>query len=62
LDVACGENFVSALNTNGEVYTWGGGEYGQLGHGNTINLVVPKKVEELKSKIVAISSGESFSG
>jgi alpha-tubulin suppressor-like RCC1 family protein len=31
--VACGQSHNLALSTKGNVYSWGNGEYGQLGHG-----------------------------
>lgn len=34
LDIACGESHSLALSKSGEVYTWGGGQLGQLGHGD----------------------------
>ena len=31
IQIAVGDNFVLALNKNGEVYSWGGNDYNQLG-------------------------------
>ena len=31
--VSAGDNFSAVILDNGLVYTWGGGEYGKLGHG-----------------------------
>ena len=40
-DVACGSSHAAALSSSGELYTWGLGEYGRLGHGdNTTHLKV----------------------
>jgi len=33
------------LNVNGELYTWGHGFFGQLGHGDNLSRDLPKKVE-----------------
>ncbi len=33
------------INLNGELFTWGHGHYGQLGHGDTESRDEPKKVE-----------------
>ena len=32
--VACGESHTLALSTSGELYSWGSGQQGQLGHGD----------------------------
>jgi alpha-tubulin suppressor-like RCC1 family protein len=32
--VSCGFSHTAAINNNGELYTWGHGFYGQLGHGD----------------------------
>ena len=31
-EISCGDNHVAALTNNGEVFTWGCGEYGRLQH------------------------------
>lgn len=31
--IACGQAHNLALSVSGNVYSWGSGEYGQLGHG-----------------------------
>jgi alpha-tubulin suppressor-like RCC1 family protein len=46
-----------ALKDNGTVWSWGSGQYGQLGHGTTNSSLTPKQVSNL-SGIVEISSGE----
>ena len=43
--VACGDTHTAAVSSNGEVFTWGWGYYGQLGHGDHIDRTVPTKVE-----------------
>ena len=45
--VACGFNHTVALSKQGEVYTWGQGKQGALGHGDFEQQNVPKKVESL---------------
>jgi len=37
---------------DGAVYTWGGGKYGQLGHGDANDQLVPKRVEALQDSVV----------
>jgi len=56
VDFACGENFVAALSENSEVYTWGSGIDGQLGHGDRSDLKTPKLLE-FEKKIKSISCG-----
>ena len=60
IDVSCGENFASAVTKNGDLFTWGSGEYGQLGHNNTADLIIPKKIGEFDHNIVQVSCGEAF--
>ena len=43
-----------ALSHNGEVFSWGDGEYGRLGHGDTTRQRKPKKIEGLKGKKVVM--------
>jgi len=34
VDVACGQQHTACITKDGEVYTWGNGKNGALGHGN----------------------------
>ena len=43
--VACGLFHTAAVSSDGEVFTWGYGYYGQLGHGDRKDRTVPTKVE-----------------
>ena len=43
-DVSCGSSHSAAITSNGELYTWGLGEYGRLGHGDTTTQTRPKQV------------------
>ena len=52
-----------ALSGEGKVYSWGYGEDGQLGHGNTEDSLQPKLISKLSNKIVTqIACGHSHSG
>ncbi|XP_075506181.1 PH, RCC1 and FYVE domains-containing protein 1-like isoform X1 [Primulina tabacum] len=42
--VACGENHSCAVTLSGDLYTWGDGRFGILGHGNEVSHWVPKRV------------------
>ena len=56
--IACGGSHTVALSPKGEVFTWGHGNYGQLGHGDRESRNVPTKVESLSQEtIVKVSCG-----
>ncbi|KAI5683341.1 hypothetical protein M9H77_04569 [Catharanthus roseus] len=42
--VACGEHHTCAVSLSGDLYTWGDGHFGLLGHGNEVSHWVPKRV------------------
>ena len=47
-----------ALTADGAVWSWGGGVFGMLGHGDEQNQLLPKKVEALAGqRVVAVSAG-----
>ncbi|KDO32822.1 hypothetical protein SPRG_02515 [Saprolegnia parasitica CBS 223.65] len=50
--VACGGFHTAAVTDTGEIYTWGGGEHGQLGHGDKVNKTIPSLVKHLADKVV----------
>jgi hypothetical protein len=52
VDVGCGENHTIALTCDGEVFTWGSGQYGQLGHGDNVRQSLPVKVSIFDDKVV----------
>uniref|UniRef100_A0A5B6ZSI6 FYVE-type domain-containing protein n=1 Tax=Davidia involucrata TaxID=16924 RepID=A0A5B6ZSI6_DAVIN len=51
-DIACGSYHVAVLTSKSEVYTWGKGANGQLGHGDNDDRDTPTLVEFLKDKQV----------
>ncbi|CAG8598636.1 24468_t:CDS:10 [Cetraspora pellucida] len=56
--VVCGENHCLALTRTGQVFSWGSGRYGQLGHGDTKSLDKPKVIEFfLGLRVVQIACG-----
>ena len=59
--ISAGESHNVALYSDGTVYAWGNGTYGQLGNNNTINLSAPVPVNTsgvLSGKtVVAIAAG-----
>ncbi|CAO2171662.1 unnamed protein product [Urochloa humidicola] len=61
--VAGGGAHAIALTSDGEVFTWGRGTHGQLGHGNLDNIPHPKFVKFLENHIVTcVSAGWNHSG
>ncbi|KAI7758163.1 hypothetical protein M8C21_007275, partial [Ambrosia artemisiifolia] len=60
-EIACGANHVAVLTSKTDVYTWGKGSNGQLGHGEIDNRNSPTRVEGLKDKqVTSISCGTNF--
>ncbi|KAA8530718.1 hypothetical protein F0562_005348 [Nyssa sinensis] len=46
--VACGEWHTAIVSTSGQLFTYGDGTFGVLGHGNVQGISKPKEVESLK--------------
>ncbi|XP_068658422.1 PH, RCC1 and FYVE domains-containing protein 1-like isoform X1 [Aristolochia californica] len=60
-EIACGAYHVAVLTSRTEVYTWGKGANGRLGHGDIDDRNVPTLVEALKDKQVkSIACGTNF--
>ncbi|CAN0925961.1 PH, RCC1 and FYVE domains-containing protein 1 [Linum grandiflorum] len=60
-DVTCGAYHVAALTSKAEVYTWGKGSNGQLGHGDKESRNTPKLVDFLRNKQVkTVVCGSNF--
>lgn len=63
--IACGEYHTLALSNDGEVWSWGKGEYGRLGLGSSSSSSLPELVELLSEfdsdKISAIACGQASS-
>ncbi|KAH7575834.1 hypothetical protein JRO89_XS02G0229200 [Xanthoceras sorbifolium] len=61
-EIACGAYHVAVLTSRAEVYSWGKGKYGQLGHGDIDDRNSPSLIEALKDKEVkSIVCGTNFS-
>jgi len=56
VSVAAGEHHCLALSREGEVYSWGDGQYGSLGHAARGARAVPSRIESL-SYIESIAAG-----
>lgn len=60
--LGAGDSHVLAATANGELYSWGVGFYGCLGHGDELSRSTPKLIEALFGKfIVSVSGGASHS-
>ncbi|XP_042028607.1 PH, RCC1 and FYVE domains-containing protein 1-like isoform X1 [Salvia splendens] len=59
--ISCGADHAVVFTTRGDVFTWGRGANGRLGHGDTEDRNVPTLVEALKDKHVRnISCGSNY--
>jgi len=47
IEISCGESHTLALTDEREIYTWGGGQLGQLGHGDFLRQSLPLKIANL---------------
>ncbi|EDV24531.1 uncharacterized protein TRIADDRAFT_56425 [Trichoplax adhaerens] len=58
VEIACGSSHSAAVTADGELYTWGLGDYGRLGHGDSKTLHIPKQVKALQDyKVIDIACG-----
>lgn len=53
VQVTCGSYHTAAVTGSGDLFTWGGGMYGKLGHGNETGHATPKRVEALVGLVVS---------
>ena len=60
-DIACGSYHVAVLTSKGDLFTWGKGMNGQLGHGDNGHRNEPTYVSSMKDKHVrSVSCGSNF--
>ncbi|XP_075431589.1 RCC1 domain-containing protein 1 isoform X1 [Ascaphus truei] len=52
---SCGSRHTAVVTRAGNLYTWGWGKYGQLGHGDTRSLDQPKLVEYFPQKQLCVN-------
>ncbi|KAB7494648.1 E3 ubiquitin-protein ligase HERC2, partial [Armadillidium nasatum] len=56
--ISCGSTYSAAITQNGELFTWGKGNYGRLGHGSSDDHYKPTLVSALKGeKVVDVACG-----
>merc|ERR550517_2426400 len=57
-DISCGGAHSAAITSSGELYTWGKGRYGRLGHGDSDDQTKPKLVEALLGhRVIDVACG-----
>ena len=61
VQVAAGQNHAMALTTAGQLFAWGTGGDGQLGHGGKEDLSVPRVVDGIEGTVVGMSGGDIHS-
>lgn len=60
IDIACGGAHSAAITCHRDVYTWGKGRYGRLGHGDSEDQLKPKLVCKSCCKcVVCVNSNTS---
>ena len=47
VQVTCGSYHTAAVTAQGDLYTWGGGMYGKLGHGTEAGASTPQRVQAM---------------
>ncbi|ESO89418.1 hypothetical protein LOTGIDRAFT_218809 [Lottia gigantea] len=57
-DISCGSSHSAAIISNGDLYTWGLGDYGRLGHGDNTTQLKPKQVKALSGqRVIQVACG-----
>ena len=60
IGVSCGGAHSAAITGSGELYTWGKGRYGRLGHGDSEDQLKPKLVEALTGyRVIDVACGKT---
>ena len=62
VSVSAGDAHSLALTADGNVWSWGRGGWGQLGHADGQSQLLPKKIEALAGqRVIAVSAGRAHS-
>lgn len=57
-DIVCGGSHSACIVENGDLYTWGKGRYGRLGHGDSDDQTKPKLVQVFHGmRVVSVACG-----
>ena len=62
VDFTCGEEHAAFVDENGQVFTWGFGVDGQLGHGNKNSVNVPTLLKHFKEPARLVKCGAGNTG
>jgi alpha-tubulin suppressor-like RCC1 family protein len=54
--ISCGGNHTAVVTTTGNLYTFGDNKFGQLGHGDRNNRLLPTRIEDI-SEVSSVSCG-----
>lgn len=54
VSVSAGQYHSLAISSNGKLWTWGWGVYGQLGHGAIDDCEKPKLLKSLENEVILI--------
>lgn len=57
VQVDCGATHTLVVSSNGELWSWGNGNNGRLGHGDTLSKTTPERVKHLENKHVVHCAG-----
>eukprot|EP01114_Cavostelium_apophysatum_P015328 TRINITY_DN4148_c0_g2_i2.p1 TRINITY_DN4148_c0_g2~~TRINITY_DN4148_c0_g2_i2.p1 ORF type:complete len:779 (+),score=239.68 TRINITY_DN4148_c0_g2_i2:397-2733(+) len=57
-NVSCGQQHMACINQNGDVFTFGLGVFGQLGHGELSDELLPRRIEELSKRGIKVKQIE----
>lgn len=60
--VSCGNNYTLAWDNNGDLFSWGCGRHGVLGHGSEEDKHQPTKVNYIEGKVIHADAGFAHSG
>ena len=52
----------AAIDMNGDLWTWGYGNSGRLGHGDEFDQMIPKPIESLRKNVRHVSCGNAHGG
>ena len=58
--VACGSNHSAVIVDNKQLYTWGSGEFGRLGHGDEESQTLPKLVSVIVHFLIILVFFNNF--
>lgn len=58
VDIAAGGAHSACITASGELFTWGKGRYGRLGHGDSEDQLKPKLVSEHLSTVCLTTTNE----